>query len=374
MKVIELEDIPEQDDIVVQVEQFKLGLIERATGGHIDELEYQRIRKLLLGNSSIEKLIPKFLKTCRTTGEYWQWIKVEASTYADRRLIITNAINPILEQLEYETEEGSLEFSKNYEEKGIIGTGGFGQVYLYEHKLLDMQFAVKVFAPAFYEGGDKELERFFQEARMLFSLNHPSIIRIHDAGMIGKRPFIRMEYFQGQNLNEILTSHGIIDVKHALIMMEQLVSAMKHAHDNGIIHRDLKPSNIMAAKPNQFRIIDFGMGIFIENELHSRLTKTGDATVSGYYNAPELVQDPKLIDKRSDIYSLGALWYTMLTGQPPAGTSLVETLRTVEGINDTYIDTIKKCLATLQERTQDCNLLLEEIIELRKSFEFAVVK
>lgn len=367
MKTNELDVIPEEDDIVLQVEQFKLGLIARATGGEFDEKEYSRMRKMTLGIPGVEKVIPRFLKLCRTTDEYWGWVKAQAPTYAERRVIIAEAINPILEIIEYETGEGALEFKKVYEEKEIIGNGGFGQVYLYVHRLLKLPFAVKVFAPAFYEGGEKELERFFQEARMLFQFNHPSIIKVYDAGLIGKRPFIRMEYFGGKNLNEILIQHGTLTGNPALTMMEQLVSGMRHAHEDiGIIHRDLKPSNIMASKPNQFRIIDFGMGIFIENELHSRLTKTGEAAVSGYYNAPELVENPKLVDKRSDIYSLGAIWYTMLTGQPPAGTELMDNLKRIEGVDNEYIRAIEKCLANIDSRTPNCDELLKEIKELKK--------
>ncbi|CAL2083359.1 Protein kinase family protein [Tenacibaculum dicentrarchi] len=362
MKVQELQNISEEDDILLQVEKLKIGLIANATGGEFEQKEYSRLRKLVLNIPDIKNVIPRFLKLCRTTDEFWSWIKAQAGTYSDRRLIIGEAINPILEIVEYETSEGSLEFQKNYEEKKIIGQGGFGLVYLYEHKLLELPFAVKVFAPAFYEGGEKELERFFQEAKMLFKLNHPSIIRVYDAGLIGKRPFIRMEYFEGLNLNEILSKHGRLTLEKALIMMKSIVSGMKYAHEEvGIIHRDLKPSNIMASIPNQFRIIDFGLGIFIENELHSRLTKIGEATISGYYNAPELVENPKLIDKRSDIYSLGAIWFTMITGQPPAGTSILESLKEIEGINENYINCIINCLANINLRTKNCELLLDEI-------------
>jgi serine/threonine-protein kinase len=320
---------------------------------------------LILANPNLEKLAPHFLKTCRNLDEFWRWIKSQAPTYNERRGILSDGINPMIEALEYETGEAALEFSKNYEEKEIIGNGGFGLVYKYEHRLLKLPFAVKIFAPAFYEGGspEKELERFFQEARILFKLNHPNIIRIYDAGMIGKKPFIRMEYFDGKNLNQILQEFGALDSKRAKTAMLHIVSAIHHAHNNGIIHRDLKPSNIMAAKPNQFRVIDFGLGIFIENELHSRLTKTGSHTISGYYNAPELVANPKLIDRRSDIYSLGAIWYTLLTGQPPAGSNFMSTLET-QGIDPQSIEVIQRCLNPIELRYSDCEQLLHEIEKL----------
>jgi serine/threonine-protein kinase len=362
MNSSDLPNIPEGDDLVLQIEQFKMGLVSRATGGEFDNEEYRRLRKLVMSIPESEKLVPRFLRLCRTVDDYWGFIKAQAPNYAERRQFLTNEINPILEFVEYEVGEGSLEFKKNYEEIKVIGNGGYGLVYLYKHKLLDLPFAVKIFAPAFHEGGEKELERFFQEARMLFSLDHPSIIRVYDAGLIGKRPFIRMEYFDGLNLNEILSKHGILSSDKALVMIKNIVQGLNHAHEDvGIIHRDLKPSNIMASKPNQFKIIDFGLGIFIENELHSRLTTTGETVISGYYNAPELVENPKLIDKRSDIYSIGAIWFTMLTGQPPAGTSLITKLKEIVDLKEEYRNCISKCLNSIDHRYKNCGELIADL-------------
>jgi len=367
MRFDELAQNNKLEDFPLLLEQFKVGLTNRATGGSYDEAEYKKVRTLIISNSKLQSLIPKFVKVCRNLDEFWNWIKQQAPTYADRRIIISDQINPIIEVMEYETGEGALEFSKNYEEKEIIGNGGFGVVYKYEHRLLKLPFAVKVFAPAFYDpnNSEKEMERFFQEARILFKLSHPNIIRIFDAGLIGDRPFIRMDYFEGKNLNQILQSNGTLAENKSTIAMLNIVSGIEHAHDKGIIHRDLKPSNIMAAKPNQFRIIDFGLGIFVENELYSRLTKTGSQTVSGYYNAPELVANPSLIDLRSDIYSLGAIWYTLLTGQPPAGSNFLKELE-VMGINTNIIDIIGKCLNPLSLRYSSCTELLSEISKLKE--------
>jgi hypothetical protein len=164
MDVNQLPQVLKEDDLLILLEQFKNGLIARATGKGYDDAEYQKIRKLILSNSKLDKLVPKFLKTCRTLDDFWQWIKTEAQTYGERRTTLATLLNPMLDAMEYETGEAALEFSKNYQEKEIIGTGGFGVVYKYEHRLLQIPFAVKIFAPAFYEGSgnEKELERFFQ--------------------------------------------------------------------------------------------------------------------------------------------------------------------------------------------------------------------
>ena len=104
-----------EDDLLLQVEQFKMGLVARATGGDFEAKEYSRFRKLILTNPNLEKVIPRFLQLCRTSDEFWGWIKAAAPSYAERRVIIATEINPILEILEYENGEGALEFSKNYE-------------------------------------------------------------------------------------------------------------------------------------------------------------------------------------------------------------------------------------------------------------------
>ena len=368
MNSAELVDMAGSDEILVVVESLKSGLLAKATNGDFDQAEYKRLRKIVLGFPNISHLLPAYLKSNRTPSEFRTWIQSKASSYAERRALINESLNPIIELIEYETSEGSLEFKRQYEEKELIGFGGFGSVFRFEHKLLKLPFAVKIFSPSFYKGGDKELERFFQEARMLFQLTHPNIIKVYDAGLIGNRPFIRMEYFQGKNLNQILNDYGVQSPLTTLILIMSIVDGLEFAHEQiGIIHRDLKPSNIMAAKPNQFRIIDFGMGIYIENDLHSRITKTGESAVNGLYNAPELVKDPKMIDKRSDIFSIGSIWYTILTGQPPAGTNVMQELKSIKGINDDYLECINKCLSNYHERYPSCVDLKIQLNELYKS-------
>lgn len=371
MKVEDLSSMPESDDLAKQLEDFKQNLTNYATGGGYEDDEfsndsYKRIRKLLIAESSIPELVPDFFKKCRNLGEFWSFIKQKEATYEGRRVYLSEIFNPIIDEFEKNSNLNSLEFSANYEEKEIIGQGGFGLVYKYIHKRLQIPFAVKIFAPAFYIGGEKEIERFFQEARMLFKLNHPNIIKIHDAGLLGKRPYIRMEYFKGLNLNQVLIKHGTLNLEKALTMIENIVLALKHAHeDAGLIHRDLKPSNIMVARPNKFRIIDFGLGVFIENELYSRITKTGEQIISGLYNAPELIKNPKLLDKRSDIYSIGAIWFTMLKGQPPAGTTISKQLQEIDGIKQDYEKCIGKCLADSESRYKNCQELLNDIEKIK---------
>ena len=95
MKIQELNNIAEEDDIVLQIKQFKMGLISRATGGEFEQKEYSRLRKMVLGIPGVENITPRFLKLCRTADEFWGYIKGAAPSYAERRIIIAEAINPI---------------------------------------------------------------------------------------------------------------------------------------------------------------------------------------------------------------------------------------------------------------------------------------
>jgi len=265
-----------------------------------------------------------------------------------------NQINPIIERLE-QTDIGS---TGQFELGERIGQGGFGTVYKVHHELLKMDFAIKVFDPAFDDGNHADLDRFFREARVLFALHHPNIIRVYDTGLIGQKPFIRMEYFEGQNLNEFLNNHGVLHVTKARVLTHKVTSAISHAHQRGVVHRDIKPSNIMLAARQDVRVIDFGLGVFVEADLLSRVTKTGEHAVGGYYTAPELVTNPRLLNPSTDVYSIGALWFTALTGRPPAGSDL-HTRLDESGESGPFLAVLRKSLASENARFANATEMLE---------------
>lgn len=224
----------------------------------------------------------------------------------------------------------------------VIGSGGFGEVKRMRHNLLSMDFAFKFYSPIYANDDERNLERFFREAQILFKLSHQNIIKIYDVGLLGNKPFIRMELFDGKNLNQVLMDHGKFPINESLDLMNEIADALKHAHELGIVHRDIRSSNILIARPRQVRIIDFGLGIYLENELTSRLTRTGHNIAGGHYSAPELISNPKLIDPRTDIYSLGAVWYKLVTGQVPAGSRIRESLYSLEGMTKQVAEIILK--------------------------------
>jgi len=352
------------ESLYEMVEFLKNGLEGDCTNSPIDDFnddEYKRIRKILLSIDNIHSMIPDFVKKYRNLGEFWGFIKEKSGTYAGRRKFLAEAFNPLLDSLE----DNNSSFIMDYQELEYLGAGGFGEVKRYRHKLLGMDFAIKFYSPIFAQDGDKNFERFFREAKILFKLSHQNIIKIYDVGLMNGRPFIRMEFFDGKNINEVLRDYGRFPLDKSLILIYEIAEALKHAHSLGIVHRDIRPSNIMISKPKKVRIIDFGLGIFLENELTSRLTRTGQNIAGGHFTAPELIANPKLIDPKTDIYSLGAVWFNLITGQAPAGSNIRQTLYSIENITEDMAEIVLKCLEDSNTRYQSIDEVLADLREIK---------
>ena len=343
-----------------QIEQFKMGLTSKATGKEGFPINYRDIRNMLMSIPDLGKIVPKFIKIYRNEGEFWSYIKNEFDHYDERRSFLSEKLNPIIDYFEGLESSPISQLEVDYEKLERIGSGGFGEVFTFKNTLLDHVFAVKFLDPSFQVDSDKDLIRFFQEAKMLFELNHPNIIRIYDVGISNRKPFIRMEYFEGKNLNEVLKEYGILDCYKCINLIREVASAMEHAHEY-LVHRDIKPSNIMVAYPNKFKIIDFGLGIYKERQLESRITSLAHGIGGSIYTAPELHIDPHLIDKRSDIYSVGAVWYELLVGRAPSGINIRKYLEGVNGISEKYIDILMKCLEDIENRYNSFSELLNQI-------------
>ncbi|MDF2606280.1 MAG: protein kinase family protein [Bacillales bacterium] len=248
-------------------------------------------------------------------------------------------------------------YIEGYEKKEKIGNGGYGEVYRYNHNRLDLDFAIKFFDKHTFNEDPSGLERFFQEAKILHTLNHPRIIRIYDVNMRQDRPYFRMDYIKGKTLKDI----GILTPKESLGIIKQIAEGLKYAHSKNIIHRDLKESNIIVCDgKNDITIIDFGIGAFIDANLDKNLTTTGDTAVGGPHTAPELYDNPKLRDERSDIYSIGYLWFKLLTGLGNQGKSIDDVLHKLQ-IKEEIIVSLKKCLDSIDNRYKTCEELLSDL-------------
>jgi eukaryotic-like serine/threonine-protein kinase len=259
------------------VEELKSGLTRRATGTEWDDDEYRRLRKTLLG-SSLTSLVPEFIRKSVDLNDFWAFIQPLFPSYRERRRYLNEQFEKLLEQVD----TSAFEQVANFEIGESLGRGGFGEVYRFHHTLLNMDFAIKLFAPIYGGTETGHMDRFFREARILFALNHPHIIRVFDVGLYQGRPFIRMELFHGETLNDVLKTHGRITPKAARPIISRMADGLAHAHGKSVIHRDLKPSNVMIARPRQLRILDFGLGVFVEDDIVSRVTKTGESVVGGY--------------------------------------------------------------------------------------------
>jgi hypothetical protein len=354
------------DDLIEVIDHLKDELIAYATNGTttLTHDEYKRSRKVILGLGE-SVYVPELLRECRSLGEFWTYIKAKLGTYEERRRFLAAEFNRVLDALE---EHGTV--GKHLEEGEIIGEGGFGVVYRYRHTLLKMDFAVKVFAPAFSQGGEGHLERFFREARILFRMTHPNIVRVYDVGMLGRRPYIRMEFVPGRSLQAVLNDRGRIAPRHAVAIVTRVANALAYAHGEArVVHRDLKPSNVLVypgpERELNVRVIDFGLGVFVEDDLISRITKIGEGVVAGHFTAPELSADPLLLDTRSDIYSLGAVWYNLLVGRPPSGVNAEEALYQVNGLPPEHAELLLRCLADVDHRIASAPELCDSLRRLR---------
>lgn len=201
-----------------------------------------------------------------------------------------------------------------------IGHGGMADVFLAIDTVLNREVAIKMIR------NDKNLDpvnllRFKQEAKAAATLNHQNIIEIYDVGEYKNRSFIVMEYIKGYTLKHFLNKKGPFIVEEAVIIMKQITSAVKHAHDKGIIHRDLKTQNITVKTDGTIKILDFGIALAHDS---LELTKKDSVMGSIYYLSPEVVKGGQA-NVQSDIYALGIIFYELLVGDVPfKGEQLVE--------------------------------------------------
>ncbi len=237
----------------------------------------------------------------------------------------------------------------------LLGRGGMGVVYRARQKQLDRTVALKILSPKF--GSDPAFaERFAREARAMARLNHPHIVAVYDFGKTAEKPladsqqaaaplyYFIMEYVDGLNLRRLLDT-GKLTPEEALAIVPQICEALQYAHDAGVVHRDIKPENILLDKAGQVKIADFGLAKLVgrgagnqEGETPSKtacgfaggandsissptspLTTAGQVMGTPQYMAPEQAAHPESVDHRADIYSLGVVFYQMLTGELPTG-------------------------------------------------------
>ena len=201
----------------------------------------------------------------------------------------------------------------------LLGRGGMGIVYKARQPQLDRFVAVKILPRTL--GRDPEFaDRFTREARALAALMHPNIVAVHDFGKEGDSFFFVMEFVDGSSLRPILAEHKL-SAAEAFKIVPVLCDALEFAHSEGVVHRDIKPENILIDKKGRVKIADFGLAKMLGREQSAVQHMTQSNVIMGtpHYMAPEQFENAKSVDHRADIYSMGVLFYEMLTGELPIG-------------------------------------------------------
>lgn len=201
-----------------------------------------------------------------------------------------------------------------YEVIGEIGQGAMGVVYQVKDPLIDRIVAIKTINLNLAEDEKEEYEgRFYQEAKAAGRLSHPNIVTIFDVGKSGDVAYIAMEFLEGRELRDILNDQKRLPIEQILDLAAQIARGLAYAHEHDVVHRDIKPSNIMVVRDGHVKITDFGIARMSSASVR---TQTGMVLGSPKYMSPEQVLG-KVIDQRSDVFSLGVTLYEMLTGQVP---------------------------------------------------------
>ncbi|QDV23138.1 Serine/threonine-protein kinase PknB [Aureliella helgolandensis] len=242
----------------------------------------------------------------------------------------------------------------------VLGCGGMGVVYFGRQTRLDRPVAIKTIRSGAL-ASQEEVLRFYAEARSAARLDHPCIVTVHQCGEHEGHRYFSMDYVAGSDLSKML-NEGRIDCKRAARYVRDAARAIQYAHDRGVVHRDLKPANVLVDENDAVRITDFGLAKTIDNE--AGLTATGATLGTPSYMSPEQAagnQDEQ--NHATDIYSLGAVLYTIVTGSPPfKAANVMQTMFQVihrpapkasnvaDGVDDEIATIIDVCLQKSPER------------------------
>ncbi len=212
-------------------------------------------------------------------------------------------------------------FAGRYTIERLLGRGGMGEVYLARQAPLDRLVALKILKqPESIEDDPNFDARFLREAAAAARLQHPNTITVYDFGQTEEgQLYIVMEFLEGTDVRTSLAHEGIFSAQRAIHVAKQICKSLREAHAKGIIHRDLKPANVLLVERDEdvdfVKVLDFGLVKFRGEA--SEITLAGKFLGSPKYTSPEALDRHAMVDHRADIYAIGILLYTMLTGQPP---------------------------------------------------------
>ncbi len=272
----------------------------------------------------------------------------------------------------------SLPILGEYQIEELIGAGGMGQVFRAKHRTMDRQVAIKIL-PRSVSDDEHAVERFYTEVRATARLMHPNIVTAFDAGChrAGEKPvhYLVMELIHGELLSQRISQNGPMNTLEVIEILKQSASALEYAHAQGIVHRDIKPSNLMITPGGILKILDFGLAV-LRGHLDIRaVEKKLVGTVE--FMSPEQINAPDTVDHRSDLYSLGATIFYLLTGRPMFQGEIVQTamaqvntkpqaLYEVRSDVDIRLDAIFQSLVAKApaERCQSASILMEKLVSM----------
>jgi serine/threonine protein kinase len=258
---------------------------------------------------------------------------------------------------------------KNYTIIKSLGKGGMAEVFLAEDIRFKTKVAIKVLNHEFSSNSNIS-QRFIAEARNLFRMSHPNIVRVTDLiEEDGRKAFV-MEYIEGNNLRDEVEKLKGLSPEVIRAWMSQMLSALGYCHSEGLVHRDIKPSNFMLTGRGQIKLLDFGIAKNTENR--SEYTQTGTSQMMGtpLYMSPEQILETKNVDFRSDIYSLGVVLWQLVTGKKPYDSQTLSAFQIqLKIVNERlaftgsmFDEIIQKCTAKdPKDRFQNCDMVEQSL-------------
>lgn len=207
--------------------------------------------------------------------------------------------------------EPGTRLGDQYVVESVIGKGGMGIVYKVRDNIRKKDLALKTVLPKFFTH-QKALERFEAEINLIAKLDHPSIAKVYDTGILNKSAFFTMEYVEGKSLRKWLRQRRQLRYDSALKVTLLLMDALDYVHQY-TVHRDISPENVMVMPDGTVKLLDFGLAKLVEDQGSAERIKLGKI----YYSAPEQKEHAHAVDHRADIYSCGVMFYEMLTGHLP---------------------------------------------------------
>ena len=266
-----------------------------------------------------------------------------------------------------------------YQIEELIGVGGMGQVFRARHRTMDRQVAIKIL-PRSVSDDEHAVQRFYTEVRATARLMHPNIVTAFDAGChrASEKPvhYLVMELIEGELLSQRISQSGPMSAVEVVEILRQTASALEYAHSQGIVHRDIKPSNMMITPKGVLKILDFGLAV-LRGNMDIKAAKETHLVGTVEFMSPEQINAPDTVDHRSDLYSLGATVFYLLTGRPMFHGEMVQTamaqintkpqaLYEVRSDVDIRLDSIFQSLVAKSPaaRCQSASELMEKMIAM----------